>query len=380
MNRTTLVFLLFSLVIFLSCTAQSEQEKIAFILNQQLSDNRGFSLIDTMYQQEAPLAYIINPGLFTEKSVPFTIDSPTYVQIYAVGETIYNLSGAEKRYYLKSDDIELYFQAGSESKRFHFTMADRKKSEQYGNKFRWKIEDPHYHTQISIPWENISSVPPVIGQVLGFDAVIGDNDDGFIQKARIALNRTNDNQNPNAPSYGTIKLGPSIYPSNYAVPQDTLFAVHLSPGIGKTINRNLWQKTPKYEINNLIYGFVKDRYDLAATISSAWDNEYLYFLFEITDSRIKRIFPDVMDERGIFVDYGWIEDQKGDRIWEMDARFSKWAGGAYKNQMTDTLIRLQPGTYALKYVSDESHAYGRWNDSPPETPFYGILLYKDFLK
>ena len=51
------------------------------------------------------------------------------------------------------------------------------------------------------------------------------------------------------------------------------------------------------------------------------------------------------------------------------------AGGADKNQLVDTSIRLPAGKYRLKYISDNSHSYNRWNATPPDYSFYGISLY-----
>lgn len=117
-------------------------------------------------------------------------------------------------------------------------------------------------------------------------------------------------------------------------------------------------------------------YLILASVRSGWDSSYLYFLIQVLDSRQKHIPPNKFDEREIFVDYGWIEDEKGEIIWRMKAKDTKHAGGAYKNQMVDTVLTLNAGKYSVKYISDESHAYNNWNDDPPETPFYGIILYE----
>jgi hypothetical protein len=61
----------------------------------------------------------------------------------------------------------------------------------------------------------------------------------------------------------------------------------------------------------------------------------------------------------------------------MDLQETVHAGGADKNRMIDTLISLPAGEYQLKYKSDDSHSYNRWNAKPPEIAFYGIILSKN---
>lgn len=67
-------------------------------------------------------------------------------------------------------------------------------------------------------------------------------------------------------------------------------------------------------------------------------------------------------------DYGWIEDANGRVVWEMTYRLTTHAGGARKNRLFDGTVRLSAGRYVLKWVSDDSHAFGDWNDDPPDDP------------
>jgi hypothetical protein len=77
-----------------------------------------------------------------------------------------------------------------------------------------------------------------------------------------------------------------------------------------------------------------------------------------------------------FVDYGWIEDyEAGEVIWEMDEDNTEHAGGARKNRKFDGNITLPAGTYAVCFVTDDSHAYRDWNSSPPiDKEFWGITV------
>ena len=76
-------------------------------------------------------------------------------------------------------------------------------------------------------------------------------------------------------------------------------------------------------------------------------------------------------------DYAWILNTKDhQRVWTMEGKKTYHAGGASKNRMIDEVVTLPKGKYILYYVSDDSHAYGEWNDDPPNDPErYGVTVY-----
>ena len=78
-----------------------------------------------------------------------------------------------------------------------------------------------------------------------------------------------------------------------------------------------------------------------------------------------------------FADYGWIEREPEKKIvWMMDPRNDEHAGGALKNRLVRDEITLESGTYMLCYVTDDSHAFGSWNEPPPRDPaMWGISVY-----
>ncbi len=78
-----------------------------------------------------------------------------------------------------------------------------------------------------------------------------------------------------------------------------------------------------------------------------------------------------------FVDYGWIENiSSGDIVWEMSEYNTEHAGGGKKNRKFDGIITLPKGDYMVYYVTDDSHAYRRWNTSAPiERDMWGITIY-----
>jgi hypothetical protein len=75
-------------------------------------------------------------------------------------------------------------------------------------------------------------------------------------------------------------------------------------------------------------------------------------------------------------DYGWIIDAKTrERVWTMDEGRSEHAGGGSKNRLVDEVITLPAGSYVASYQTDDSHAYGDWNDDPPfDAEHWGLTI------
>jgi hypothetical protein len=98
--------------------------------------------------------------------------------------------------------------------------------------------------------------------------------------------------------------------------------------------------------------------------------------FEIDETLTFRLIALGEGKNGEMYDHGWIENEStGERIWEMEYRDTHGAGGGSKNRRVERVLRLEPGRYALHYESDDSHAFGDWNDDPPDDPqLWGITL------
>lgn len=75
-------------------------------------------------------------------------------------------------------------------------------------------------------------------------------------------------------------------------------------------------------------------------------------------------------------DYGWIQDAiSRELVWELSYRKSEEAGGARKNRMRKSTIRLPKGKYSVVYSADDSHLPRKWNSQPPYDPeFWGIMV------
>ena len=114
-----------------------------------------------------------------------------------------------------------------------------------------------------------------------------------------------------------------------------------------------------------------------AQIVQVLDNEDKTLAFSVTSNQPVRIFAIGEADSGQMFDYGWIEDEKGSRVWEMQAAKTEHAGGAGKNRKVDVQITLPAGNYKLRYKTDDSHAFDHWNSLPPEINFWGIAVYKN---
>ena len=113
-----------------------------------------------------------------------------------------------------------------------------------------------------------------------------------------------------------------------------------------------------------------------AQIVQVLDNEDKTVPFSLASNQDVRIFAIGEGQAGEMFDYGWIENDKGSRVWEMQEPKTAPAGGAGKNRKVDVAISLPAGNYKLRYKSDDSHAFDHWNSLPPDINFWGIAVYK----
>lgn len=82
---------------------------------------------------------------------------------------------------------------------------------------------------------------------------------------------------------------------------------------------------------------------LVAQIAEVLDNEDKTVPFSLASSQSVRIFAIGEGQGGEMFDYGWIEDDKGSRVWEMKEPQTTHAGGAGKNRKVDAQITLPAG-------------------------------------
>ncbi len=68
------------------------------------------------------------------------------------------------------------------------------------------------------------------------------------------------------------------------------------------------------------------------------------------------------------VDFGWIENEQRERVWELTRANSVAAGGQAKNRRFDGVLTLAPGRYSARYVTDDRHAFGGFDGPAPDNP------------
>lgn len=121
------------------------------------------------------------------------------------------------------------------------------------------------------------------------------------------------------------------------------------------------------------------RQDAVVSIVKTRDDERFSEGFTLTGETKLRVYCLGEGDDDEMFDYGWIIDANTrERVFEMDYRSSKFAGGAKKNMKMDERITLPAGSYLVNYTTDDSHSFERWNALPPDDiQFWGISVWAD---
>lgn len=328
-------------------------------------------------KHDKPLALIKNLPVMSEQEQVFSVKEDTRVHIYGTGEASIDLVTVDPIYLYKPDAVQLYVKQkhgkllafdfplqdslGSHSSEVAYTANNANFNAMYDKHKRF------YKVKIALPFTliNPNGNPP---EKVLMNVTVADDDDYLKQKAKLAwLGNKDPLLTPQVP-FGEVLLkterADTGYHSaqsmiSYAAPVDI---IHLE------------QNLPVVNIDRLIFGQINKAEDFSATMSSSWKTDSLFLYFTIHDNKEGRIDPKSIKTLSRFHDWGWIEDEKGNAVWKMTNFYSKYAGGALKNRKIDTTILLKTGTYRLKYVTDESHSWNKWDDEPPDVPFYGIKV------
>jgi serine phosphatase RsbU (regulator of sigma subunit)/ligand-binding sensor domain-containing protein len=77
------------------------------------------------------------------------------------------------------------------------------------------------------------------------------------------------------------------------------------------------------------------------------------------------------------LDYGWLLNTKSDTVWGQTNYYNSfYLSGDGKNRITAGIIKLDKGNYTLRYKSDDSHSYGKWNAAAPiDSTLWGIQVF-----
>jgi signal transduction histidine kinase len=138
-----------------------------------------------------------------------------------------------------------------------------------------------------------------------------------------------------------------------------------------------YAKSYSEEIITKVKGWLEN--DMAlAIIDKVTDNKELTQEVEITEKATYFLVTVGEGDLASMADFGWLRNPSGETIAGMESfGDSYFAGGAPKNRMLITQLELSPGTYSLRYSSDDSHHYNSWNAPEPEfLPLYGVALFK----
>lgn len=115
-----------------------------------------------------------------------------------------------------------------------------------------------------------------------------------------------------------------------------------------------------------------------ASIKQVSQSEELTQGFEITEKGSYYLVTVGEGDAASMADFGWLENSSGETIIGMETMDnSLWAGGAVKNRMLIAPMELNPGSYSLRYTSDDSHHFDSWNSPEPTfSSLYGIAIFK----
>ncbi|MBC8183692.1 hypothetical protein H8E88_21575 [candidate division KSB1 bacterium] len=110
----------------------------------------------------------------------------------------------------------------------------------------------------------------------------------------------------------------------------------------------------------------RDDVDILVRLTRVHDDEKISQRFELTKTTHVRIYAIGEGRSGKMFDYGWIEDDEGEKVWKMEYYDTEHAGGGTKNRVANQVIKLKRGTYRVYFKTDDSHSYRDWNTTPPD--------------
>jgi hypothetical protein len=363
-DRLSLLLLLFVNICIVSCSTSPNYTDFS---NRGVNDNYGWIQEKDLFSR--PLASITDIENYSDQSISFTLSRPRKVHIYAVGEALQSLADNQKNRFLKGDEIEIDLLRSSNLKSPKVsTVALMVAHDTSDNRFpglvcKWSKTKYSYTAEIKIPLSMALGTGSLSNQ---FNIRVNDNDDTYIQKAQVGLFHCNQ-----------VKVPDSSNQKQETTNLDFLNKLHagkLDIVVDGKIDED-WLKLSAIPIRENCYGRIRSGFDLAASVKFGYDEKNLYLLVHVLDASIIRLNEAEKKDKISFVDIGWLEDSHKKVLWKMDYLKAKWAGGAIKNQKTDTVLVLPAGNYTLRYKSDESHSLKRWDDEPPNTSFYGIVVY-----
>lgn len=141
----------------------------------------------------------------------------------------------------------------------------------------------------------------------------------------------------------------------------------------------LWPTDPRQKrfVKDFEYHHVPDDQLVIAELTRVRDDDHQSQGFTLDRPMSVRVYAVGEGVGNTMADYGWIVDARTRRqVWSMEYAKTEHAGGAYKNRVADEILRLEPGSYIVSFVTDGSHSYRDWNTAPPAFPErWGISIF-----
>ncbi|MDD4033622.1 MAG: sugar-binding protein [Bacteroidales bacterium] len=356
-------------------------EKIPFITKVSIieSANSGETCSIPFQKGDGFLAGIHVQGNNRTCTTTMNLHEATTLRVIAQGEgASYDITPSLIESY-QNDCLEVFFDMRNDKTtrfdeggddyqyriQWFFNSVDGKNIKLEGTDFKQSNpSENQYIIEIKFPWKTLGYLDPNPGQKIGFDLDVVDNDNNT-REAQLSWNSTSDLLWRDPSVFGTLILKENLSDPETSVAQGMRVK---TPPIIDGIPDPVWSTAPSYPFNHVILGKIDGEKDLSATFRALWSPENLYLLVEITDD-IKKYSSFLFDE-------GRIEDEEGNTVWEMKMEKTTHAGGALKNRRQEDTLTLPAGIYKIHYQSDESHAFGAWDDTPPTALFSGIEIYR----
>ena len=314
------------------------------------------------------LTKVENLGLMEEGEATFFLPEASSVRVYGTAEESIDLAKVDSVYLYKSDEMAfLIKQKDHDPLKLVFPLQDSLQLyskdflAQKGVSFEVAFDSIQrfYYGTFAMSLAKFSLARD---SVLHLNMAFGDNDDKLKQKSRFVWKGDEDPIYSHKPVYGAILLGDADSTENNI----------RSPYVRKKqIPEKILIQVSK---DQMLFGEWNKAEDFSAFISSNWTNDSLYLYYKILDNRDGAIDRAAIAKHAWFHDYGWIENEKGEPVWNMTNLHTKHAGGAAKNRLVDTVLFLDRGHYTLYYKTDESHSWDNWDDRKPDVGFWGIRV------
>ncbi len=177
---------------------------------------------------------------------------------------------------------------------------------------------------------------------------------------------------------GVVKLDAGNYIVYYVTDGSHAYR---SWNAGKPYDPKAWGVSVSAPAEMVVAGIVKPYNEeedpsVLARIVRVGDHARKKEKFVIDKDQYVHIYALGEGDRDEMYDFAWIEEARtGKVIWEMTYRKTERAGGARKNRLYDDRILIPAGEYYAVYETDDSHAFGDWNDNPPYDQInYGITI------